>query len=192
MASNINIGLRHVLIIYPFLVLLAAVAIREIVQRFPSASRTVLLALGLFRRLEFARVYPHTLAFFNTLVGGPAHRAEYLVDSNLDWGQDLKPLKQWMDDSRVASINLAYFGSADPAYYGIRCTYINGTAGFIPQPVEAPRLPGYVAVSATLLTGMYTDDDARHRDFYKPLMMRTPVASIGHSINVYWVDRPWW
>src|SRR5204863_295141 len=80
--------------------------------------------------------------------------AQYLVDSNLDWGQDLKPLKRWMDRQGVAEVNLAYFGTADPAYYGIRCTYLNGSPSFVPSAsIHAPRLPGYVAISATLLNG---------------------------------------
>jgi hypothetical protein len=54
----------------------------------------------------------------------------------------------------------------------------------------APDLPGYVAVSVTLLDGVTFGDDTR--DFYKPLRDREPVATIGSSIRVYRVDAPWW
>ena len=99
-------------------------------------------------------VYPHNLAFFNALVGGPANGSQYLVDSNLDWGQDLKPLKRWMTEHNVPHINLAYFGFADPRYYQIDCTFLPGSPPWVnPDLLSAPRLPGYVAVSATLLRG---------------------------------------
>jgi hypothetical protein len=142
--------------------------------------------------LEFAAVYPNNLAFFNRLAGGPSNGYRYLADSNIDWGQDLKPLKAWMDRSNVAHINLAYFGVADPAYYGIDCTFMGGTTipGIAPAKLAPPRLPGYVAVSATLLDGVPFAE--RDRDFYKPLRDREPAADIGGSIKVYWVERQWW
>jgi hypothetical protein len=52
-----------------------------------------------------------------------------------------------------------------------------------------PKLPGYVAVSVTLLNGVPFDQ--RQRDFYKPLRDREPAADIGGSIKVYWVEKPW-
>jgi hypothetical protein len=97
-----------------------------------------------------------------------------------------------MDANRVTHINLAYFGVADPAYYGIDCTYMGGTTipGMTPAMLRPPRLPGYVAVSTTLLDGVPFDE--RSRDFYKPLRDREPSADIGGSIKVYWVERQWW
>jgi hypothetical protein len=89
-------------------------------------------------------------------------------------------------------VNLAYFGVADPAYYGIDATHIWGTTipGVTPSMMGPPRLPGHVAVSVTLLNGVPFGE--RDRDFYKPLRDRTPVADIGGSIRVYWVTEPWW
>jgi hypothetical protein len=118
-------------------------------------------------------------------------RPNYFTDSNLDWGQDLKPLKGWMDRNAVTRINLAYFGSADPAYYHIDCTYMPGSPFFVPNSsIGRPQLPGYVAVSETVLSGVYFDE--RGRAFYRGLRDRAPIAHIGHSIRVYWVERPWW
>jgi len=192
-ASNgrINIGLRHVLMIYPFLIMLAAFSIREALSWRGGSGRIALAAFALLWMFEFGRVYPHPLAFFNTFVGGPARGAEYLVDSNLDWGQDLKELKGWMVSHNLTEISLAYFGTADPRYYGIQCIYLPGSPPFIRAEWQrAPRLPGYVAVSATLMSGAYVDE--ARREFYKPLLALTPAASIGHSINVYWVESRWW
>ncbi|HUK83652.1 MAG TPA: glycosyltransferase family 39 protein [Verrucomicrobiae bacterium] len=190
MSTRFNIGLRHILPIYPFLLLVAAAAVKELLEAKQRTGRAVIAALAVCWLLEFGRVYPKTLAFFNQFVGGPRKGYEYLVDSNLDWGQDLKPLKRWMDQHGVAHINLAYFGSADPTYYHIDCTYLPGAPPFAEQLVKPPQLPGYVAVSDTILVGAYLTD--RGRAFYRPLRDREPVADIGYSIRVYWADQPWW
>ena len=191
MTARINIGLRHILPIYPLVLVAAAAGAKELLAAKRSRGRIVLGVLTLFWLLEFGRAYPNNLAFFNQLVGGPANGSKYLVDSNLDWGQDLKPLKGWMDRNGVANINLAYFGSADPAYYHITGTYLPGSPFFVPdRSISLPQLPGYVAVSVTVLSGVYFD--GRGRAFYKALRDQEPLADIGHSIHVYWVERAWW
>jgi hypothetical protein len=97
-----------------------------------------------------------------------------------------------MDRNHVDRINLAYFGTADPAYYGMNVRYLWGTTvpGVRPGDMGPPSLPGYVAVSVTLLQGVPFQESARN--FYKPLRDRDPVADIGGSIRVYRVDAPWW
>jgi hypothetical protein len=189
MTMPLNIGLRHLLPIYPFVVLLAAAAAKTLLAG-RGTGRLVLGALALFWVFEFTRAYPHTLSFFNQLAGGPAGGHAYLVDSNLDWGQDLKGLKAWMDDHNVPSINLAYFGTADPAYYGIDATYLPAGYMFSSVGAAAPKLPGYVAISETTLKGVYLDEQVRR--FYAPLERIAPVTTIGHSIRVYRVEQRWW
>lgn len=193
MASTFNIGVRHVLPIFPFMVVLAAAGGAHVGARLRSMQAVAFLGLALALGLaEVSRAYPANLAFFNVLAGGPAGGYRYLADSNIDWGQDLKPLGRWMREHEVSHINLGYFGTAVPAYYGIDCTLIWGTTipSVAPHLVGAPKLPGYVAVSTTLLQGV--PFEPRLRDFYKPLRDRTPAADIGGSIKVYWVDAPWW
>ena len=191
MTSNLNIGLRHVLPIYPFMVLLASVGVESVVSNLKRRGSGTVALLSL-AALEFAAVYPHNLAYFNLLAGGPSNGFRYLADSNVDWGQDLERLKSWMNDRHVDHINLAYFGVAEPAYYGIDRTDLWGTTipGVAPSAMGPPRLPGYVAISVTLLDGVPFDE--RGRDFYAPLREREPAAKIGGSIRVYWVDAPWW
>lgn len=188
MTMAINIGVRHVLPIYPFVILVAGAAL----HRWLGDGRTyVVAAVIALCTLELGTAYPHTLAFFNVLAGGPSGGIAYLVDSNLDWGQDLKPLKAWMDEHHVEDINLAYFGHADPHYYGIRATFLPGAPGWSdPELRQPPRLPGYVAVSATFLQGVYAETEAQ-RQYYKGLLAHRPVAIIGHSIYVYRLDQKW-
>jgi hypothetical protein len=189
-SAKINIGLRHLLPIYPLLLLLAAVGAKELIRETGRNGRVALGVVMTVWLLEFGRVYPHNLAFFNQLAGGPEHGAEYLVDSNLDWGQDLKGLKRWMEEQKIPFVNLAYFGTADPAYYGINATFLPAGWMFDRGPGQPVRLPGYVAISETTLKGVYLDEQTRA--FYAPLERYQPVATIGHSIRVYHFERPWW
>jgi hypothetical protein len=184
-AVPLNIGVRHLLPIYPLVLLLAGKSIHA----FRGRLRPGILAIPLLLAAgELATVYPHYLAFFNVLVGGPRNGHLYLLDSNLDWGEDLKPLKGWMDEQRVTFINLRYFGSARPAYYGIHCIELPPV---LDRPdLKKPRLPGLLAISAQHLQKPppgYTE-----QVFYKPLLEQRPLAVIGYSIYVYSVDRPWW
>lgn len=185
MFSSLNIGVRHVLPIYPFLVLLAAGAASLLFRRqrwFLGLPAILLLA-------EFALVHPYYLAAFNLAAGGPEAGHLLLADSNIDWGQDLEGLSRWMGENDVSRINLSYFGTASPAYYGIDCTHLPGAPFFVPKP-KMPDLPGYVAISVTNLHGVYLTP--RMREFYAPLIDRQAVTTIGHSIHVYWVEEPWW
>ena len=191
MTSHLNIGLRHVLPIYPFIVVLAALGLETVVSSLKRHDvwRVTLVTVA---ALEFAVVYPHTLAYFNLLAGGPSNGFRYLADSNVDWGQDLKRLKSWMNGRNIDHINLAYFGVAEPAYYGINRTDLWGTTipGVARSAMGPPKLPGYVAVSVTLLDGVPFGE--REREFYAPLRGREPAVKIGGSIRVYWVEEPWW
>jgi hypothetical protein len=184
-AFRFNLGLRYVLPIYPFALLVAGKACSRLL-RDPRRGILSILAAGLVG--EFLYVYPHTLAYFNVFAGGPYGGSQILVDSNLDWGQDLKGLKRWMDDRGVQQIGLSYFGIADPAYYGINCTRLPGYPDTPPYLV--PQLPGYVAISVSNLRGLSLTEEARK--FYEPFSQAKPVATIGYSIYVYYVERPWW
>ncbi len=187
MASGVNIGVRHILPIEPFLAILAGIAADRVLAMPRWAGRVAVGGVVLGWVISFASAYPHTLGFFNVLAGGPRHGLRYLADSNLDWGQHLKLLKQWMDEHQVSHINLAYFGQADPAYYKIDCTYLPATFAFASRVQPAPTLPGYVAISATVLSGVYLDPE--WRVFYSGFRRLPPTAEIGHSIRVYWIEH---
>ena len=186
MVSGVNIGIRHVLPIQPLLLLVAATTAARWATTPQRAPRLALLVLASLSLSSFVDTYPHTLTFFNRLAGGPGNGLKYLADSNLDWGQGLKNLKQWMDRSGVAHINLAYFGQSDPEYYGINCTYLPARSAFVDRVQTRPLLPGFVAISATTLSGTYLPRE--WRSFYEGFRQRQPLTTIGHSIRVYWVE----
>jgi tetratricopeptide (TPR) repeat protein len=187
MQSGVNIGLRHVLPIYPFLILVAATAVHAAMRMPPRRAAAALAAVAVAASAELATAYPYPLTFFNQLAGGPENGHRYLADSNLGWGQNLKPLKAWMDRNGVAHVNLAYFGQADPEYYGISCTHLPGAPKFAQDATARPTLPGYVAISATRLTGVYSP--ASWRLFYQPFLNLKPVAVLGHALRIYWVEE---
>ena len=186
--ARLNVGLRHILPLYPFVLLAAATAVAALLQNRGRWRRLALGALCLTQVAELVTVYPHPLAFFNQIAGGPSRGYEWLADSNIDWGQDLKSLGLWMQEYKVTRINLSYFGSADPSYYKIACNYLPGSPYFVQDKITDPILPGYVAVSVHNLTGA----GLRGNQFYAPLLAQRPVAVLGYSIHVYRADRPWW
>lgn len=179
--SRLDVGLRHILPVYPFLLVLAS-------RLATVPHRPVGLLLGaalLSAAVSSLRVAPHQLAYFNELVGGPERGYLYLSDSNLDWGQDLKGVKSYMDREKLPVIYLSYFGTAPPGYYGIRYQYVPGTwpLEWPPPPDRvAPELPRKVlAISAYNLQ----DVSRPHDPLFRWLRRREPVAQIGYSILVY-------
>lgn len=185
-ASRVQIGLRHILPVYPFLLVLAGRLVT--VRRVAGWSGRWLAPFVVGVPLALAgtsalRMAPHQLAYFNELVGGPAAGFRYLSDSNLDWGQDLKGLRIWLEKEDVPRLHLSYFGTAPPDAYGIQYQWLPGVGQFR-SPPPAPAAKGgreLLAVSVVNLQGIYLPD----RDLYRWLWQRTPLARIGDSIYVY-------
>ena len=144
-------------------------------------SRRVLPVLLLAAAIESAAVYPHYLAFFNVFIGGPGNGPKYLVDSNIDWGQDLKNLRRYLDQRGAPKLCISYFGRADLFTYGVTQFETVPTTWQTPERQNADCL---AAVSATLLHGVYTGEDT-----YRWLREREPVAKVGYSIYVYDLRR---
>ena len=190
MTQNINIGHRHVLALQPFLIVAASRVASVAWASRARWGRVAVVALGCAYAASVLRVHPHYLAYFNELAGGPSQGWRWLVDSNVDWGQDLPGLKQYMDAHAVPRVTLCYFGTADPGYYGIAGDRLPGYQPPPPSTVVRTVKPGdIVAISATHLQGLYLDPEML------PLMAqfraRTPIASIGHSIFIYRSDFAW-
>jgi hypothetical protein len=183
-----NIGLRYLLFAIP----LACVWMGRISvapwSASPSGSKTVafgLLAAAGSLLVTHALIWPDYLAYFNLAAGGPDRGHEYLLDSNLDWGQDLVALREFIDRKQIESIDLAYFGRVPPEIYGIRYTHFLPDSQFVLRNRNR-----YVAISANLLWGrMYfvngTDYWPEGRGLYAPFRQLRPVAVLGHSIYVF-------
>jgi hypothetical protein len=185
-ASPLNIGVRHLLPLFPFTIVLVSEITDIWLKRPPIRLKYLVLGLlMIWQVVTVIKVYPSFLAYFNELAGGPDGGYRYTVDSNLDWGQDLKRLKEWVDNNKIEKIYLDYFGGGDASYY-LKQKFAPwwGTR----DPKELPK-GSYLAVSVSLLQGGRGElvpgfDQAccyyRWLYLYEP-----PVAKIGHSIFVY-------
>ncbi|UCG31551.1 MAG: glycosyltransferase family 39 protein [Phycisphaerales bacterium] len=152
--SNLNIGHRHLLPTFPpmFVLCGAAGAWMYASRKWLRPVVPVLLAALAVVSL---RIWPHYLAFFNTVAGGPANGYRHLVDSSLDWGQDLPVLARWLDANRGRGrAYAAYFGTGDWKHYGVKALpmpyYLrsDGTGTYVLEP-------GAYCVSATRLQLVY-------------------------------------
>jgi hypothetical protein len=129
-------------------------------------------------------VYPHSISYFNELAGGPRHGARHLLDSNIDWGQDLYCLQDWLREHPHLRLDgLAYHGSTDPQLSGI------------PETPLPPRGPGYQGGSHASETdaigpqpGWYAlsvnhlYDVSRQFSYF---LRYQPTAMAGYSIWIY-------
>lgn len=181
LVTRLNIGHRHILPTYPVMFIWAGAAVRWLDPRHASSTKLrhrvsagtnllahvarplargmLALALG-WQLVESLGIRPDYLAYFNQLAGGPRHGYRHLVDSSLDWGQDLPGLRRWLgehgfDAPGVTPPYLAYFGTGSPDYYGIRATHL---PCFFERPghehVDLQLRGGCYCVSATMLQGV--------------------------------------
>lgn len=161
LASHLNIGHRHILPLYPVLFIVAGWLGRWLDFRQPIA--TVLVGgLALWHAGESWRARPHYLASFNQIVGGPKNGWRHLVDSSLDWGQDLPELKSWLDRNAAGEkVFLSYFGTGYPRYEGIVAESLPSMPGFGQDRRPSKLLPGIYAISATMLQQVYSSRELR-------------------------------
>jgi hypothetical protein len=180
------IGLRYLLPVYPFLFVIAGAAVRTAWSSTPRWRRRAVLGLAAALLVTAIRIHPDHLAYFNEPAGGPDAGHRLLVDSNLDWGQDLKTLKAWMDEQGLQRIKLSYFGSVDPALYDLDYDWL--PSYLLPQrgtkSVELPTT-GWLAISVTNRVGVFMDIYTHGKGLYDWLDGYEPVARIGHTIWVY-------
>lgn len=195
----LQIGVRHLLPIYPLgFILMGRLGPAAFSRTTPppdddksppgkkTPARALRVVLGLaaaWALIDQVMIWPDYLAYFSPLPGGPANGYKALIDSNLDWGQDLPALKAWMDRNNVSRVDLLYFGHDDPARFNI--------AYDLPAEGSGNR---YVAISANYLMGMTypMTYNPRSREEIETMLGeaaryrgRKPEAMIGYSILVY-------
>lgn len=182
---SLNVGYRYLLPALPLLHILAASVARHALRNTRYAILLALLFIS--HTASTLAIAPHFLAYFNEFVG-PQNGYKVLADSNLDWGQDLPALAQYLDGRPVY---LSYFGQADPAYYGINATRLPGwpppdvgAASRRPYSPADPA-PGLYAISASNFVGAQLDQPNTFA-YFRNL---TPLAVINHSIFVYEVPE---
>jgi 4-amino-4-deoxy-L-arabinose transferase-like glycosyltransferase len=186
MASDLNIGVRHILPVYPFVMVLGAWAAAVLIHSNRKLVYAVAVVL-LFGIISSLRVFPVYLAYANELWGGPANTYKYLSDSNADWGQQLKSIKTYLDQRHVKDCWFAYFAAvvADPQYYGIPCKPLTTIASTWLQPsMDVPAsIDGPVLISAGVLSGYEFGPDQLNP--YEQFTKLHPTAVIDYGVFVY-------
>ncbi len=181
--SKMNIGVRHLLPAFPLTYILVANQIANLFRRMETrplaiwVSRVALGGLLAWQAFTVLRVHPSYLAYFNELAGGPNGGWRYVNDSNLDWGQDVKRLAQFVDARAIPAIHADYFGPADATYY-LKEKY-QGPVGCSQPP------KGWVAVSAMVYPGAPWNPTC---DYRRWLPIEKLSAKIGYSIFVFHVE----
>lgn len=172
---KLNIGLRHTLIILLFMIVCSAKVFQW--QKWENFfSKTILCILVLWYILASLLIAPFFIPYFNELVG-PEHGPEYMLDTSVDFGQDLKTLKEYMEEKNITTIKLRYSGFERPEYRNI--SY---------ELLECEPSTGIIAVSVNVLYGQFWQEGTEN-DFnwecFAWLREREPIERVGYSIYIY-------
>jgi 4-amino-4-deoxy-L-arabinose transferase-like glycosyltransferase len=201
--TGFSVHFRYVLPIFPFLFILASKAAIAVTRDRRILASLVAAAL-LWSVLSSLWYYPHSLSYFNEVVGGPERGHEHLLESNIAWGQDLLYLKEWYDahlDARP--FYLAAVGPIDPRLAGIESEPSRSGSG---SPIlrketdqQSPGLPpGWYGIDVNYLHGstltmaggsnatQFMGDGDQDLASFRRLR---PVAMIGYSTYIYHVSR---
>ncbi len=170
--SHINIGVRHVLVLYPLLAIGAGAAALALWQQLAAPlARAVAVVLVLWQFSTLVTAYPDYLAWFNAFAG--AHPERILVDSDLDWGQDLRRLSQELARRQITDVYIAYRGSADLTREHL--------------PSYKPLWP-HQQVTGWIALDMLSLKESNHG--YDWLQRYQPLQRIGKSIDLYYLPPP--
>jgi len=173
LTSHINLGVRHLLPVYPFLFVMLGWLAAIPFQRFRRGFHVIIISLVTMVAIESALVAPYFLAFFNSFSGGPRNGSTYLVDSNIDWGQDLDRLAKELRRRNIDEVALAYFGTAESESALPNRIHL-------PTSDEPDQIRSFHGVAAVSVTALLSRDRA-----YAWLRPLTPTTVVGYSIFVY-------
>lgn len=186
MISRVNIGYRYLLPMLPPL----AIFIGQLARPLYIKNRVLQLSIALAiisTLIASVTIHPHYLAYFNALAGGPDKAWRVVVDSNIDWGQDLQGLAEYMDEEGFDFVNANWLGSNTLEAYGINGRTVLGWPAAKENPLYdwfyPPRpAPGFYAFSVTQLQGLYLKYDKSRFAWFRE---RQPLDKIGYSLFVY-------
>lgn len=184
MSSNLNIGFRHFFPAY-FLLLIVTMAAVGQWARVMKFGRIVAGALSVGVLASAIGAYPNYLAYFNLPSRAVGRPIDLLGDSNLDWGQDLPLIADWIRRHPETKVYLSYFGTADPAAHGVSSvTPVYPHYRYGPDPEEITE-PGVWIISGSHVQGIANPDFARRGQLLRDL---PPREVLGESIYIY--DAP--
>jgi len=174
MFNYINIGIRHILPIYPFLFVFVSKAVMLEFEREQTKKiwKVILFLLLVWYAASTFFIAPHFLSFFNDFVSGPENGPNILLDSNIDWGQDMNRLEQWIEKNDLRNTAV---------YYSVFTTEPLGYRDIQIAAVPCTPHPGIFVLS---VNNLY--DLAQNREgCFDWLRAREPTEKIGYSIFIY-------
>jgi len=186
MNSGTNIGVRHILPAYVFLFALAGGAAWAFIDRSRKWGYAVAVVL-LFHVTSSIMAFPHYIPYSNEMWGGSANTWKYLSDSNIDWAEQLKETKRYLDERGIKDCWFVYFGGgvADPNYYGIPCKPLPTieTLWLNERTQSPPSIDGTVLISAVNLTGFEFGPGSLNP--YEQFKKIKPTDVIGNEVFVF-------
>jgi len=177
--GSLNIGIRHLMPTIPFVLLFIGYQLKSIINSAKIGwQKTTIGTLTAWLIAGTVINYPGYISYFNELTYG-TEKHDILVDSSLDWGQDMKRLQKYLEDNNISLIKVDYFGGSVPEYYipGAR----KWRSGYGPTT-------GYLAVSATFFQFSKMAGANEGKWSYEWLEDYEPRAIIGNSILLYYID----
>jgi tetratricopeptide (TPR) repeat protein len=186
MSAGMNIGLRHILPMYPFLYVLGAGAAWKMIE----GNRRWIYVMGvlvLWQAFSATRTFPAYMAYANELWGGPSQTYKYLSDSNADWGQQLKSTKAYLERQGIKDCWFVYFaeGPVHMKDYGIPCKPLPTIGSlWLQEQIDAPpAVDGPVLISAGDLSGFEFGPGPLNP--YEAFKHREPAAAIDYGVFVF-------
>ena len=183
--NTIQNGFRYLLPAYPLLIIMLG-------NYGPAFGRSLAVRISgglllLWLIVSSLVAWPNYISYFNELIGGLRQGYHWLGDSNVDWGQDLKELKRYMAELGIDRVQLSYFGTADPAHYGINYEYLPSSSGFLkptPPLPEGHEPARYLAISTYDYQGIGFYEKSEE-NAYRFLYDYVPNDIVGGSILIF-------
>src|SRR5579862_385986 len=182
LTAGTNLGIRHVLPIYPFLILAAAAGAWELIRRRKGWA-LVVVGLLVLHAASSLHTLPDYLAYSNELFGGTSNTYRNLSDSNADWGQGLLEAQRYLAKHNIKDCWFAYIGTADAAYYQLPCKMLPNPFLKGQDTIPPSIYHGTVLINGTNIAGSYFGADELNP--YGEFLHVIPIANIGGSILVY-------
>ena len=181
LTSGLNIGIRHILPVYPFFIVAAAAGVYYWAKKYQIV-KYILIALLIFHAVAAFRTAPNYLAFANDFWGGTNNAYRLLSDSNVEWGQNYKLVREYVARENIGDCRIAAFGAGELVQAYQPCKLMPNDYGwnFTEQIVEPvpPVVEGTMFVSVASFPPLGGNE-------YEPILKTAPVAQIGGSIFVY-------
>ena len=186
LTSHINIGIRHLLPVYPFLFIAGGALLSHLIDARGKLGIVVLVVLIGWMASEAARTFPDYTPYMNQLASGHPHWY-YLSDSNVEWGDDVGALAAYLKARGETKVSAAL--SAGWSTLG---RYDVGYLDLLWLPPDKTPETRYVAIGASFLNGSTIAMPAgkvvsneQRINYLAQYRTRTPEATFGGSIYLY-------